>query len=89
MCGWSKRASVRAHRAVRPPRGDVARQVLLDRDHLIEIGVAREVGNAEAALPKHPLNHVPMQPVLGRQGVGIGQVIHDGANRVGLVLTTG
>jgi len=54
------------------------RQVLLDRDQLIEIGVPGEIRNAEAALPEYTLDGVPVQAVLRLQRVGIGLVIHRG-----------
>jgi hypothetical protein len=39
-----------AHAGVATPPGDFDREVLLDGDRLVEVRVARKVGDAEAAL---------------------------------------
>jgi len=39
-------------------------KTLLDRDRLVEIGVAGEIGDAEPALSQHAFDRVPVQAVL-------------------------
>ncbi len=41
-------------------------QVLLDRDRLVQIGVMREIGNAETALPENAIDPVPVKRVILR-----------------------
>ena len=48
------------------------RQVFLDRDQLIEVGVVRQVGDAEPALPEDGANLIPEKLEAG----GSGQCLH-------------
>ena len=52
---------LRDHFAVGRAHGELARQVFLDRDVLVEVGVARAVGDAEAARAQHLLDAVFVQ----------------------------
>ena len=49
--------------------GELDRQVLLDRDVLLEVGVPGEIGDAEAARAQDRLDLVLVEPEAGRQGV--------------------
>ena len=75
----------RPDRRVGHARGELDGQVFLDRDALVEIGVAREIGDAESALAQDPLDHIPVQPRLRRQPVGIGGVGHGGTRPIAVI----
>ena len=69
-------AATRADRGVGAARGGVHRQVFLDRHQLVEVAVARQVGDAEAALAQHALQHVPVQHVLRGESIRKGRIGH-------------
>ena len=58
------------------PPCDFRRQVFLDRNAPVQIGVARQVGDAETALPQHVLKDIPVQAMACEQCVWIGLFPH-------------
>ena len=61
------------YRAILLAMRKLARQVFLDRDRTVQIVVGGEVGDAESALTKHPVDGVPMQFGAGQKGVAMGK----------------